>query len=401
MRYDLNIRESVRAKVEAMAAQMQAWQVKPRIDVEEATRIRTNIRSFSHTTTNPNFRIGGVDGSGDYPSFSYADSFVYVASASGTVFEVDAIHGLREELVLPEPTLEFVWLPENTDQARERWLAAFTNLAGEDVTQIIESSDYRNLKATASRRGQPSSIVLEELVLPRASDVANVGIQLRSVAEYGTALRLIRSKPRCDLILMDTTLTLPLVGTKNGSLFYEHVKRLCCVEAWQRGMIFATLSKSHGLPAIDQIEALAAEAAGLAPGRAAEHWHLRLPLAGHDNWQLSLVEGRTLPPVGAVTYLFRTHKNVPVLRLDLDRTYWEAHLREDPAAEARLFAQLDYAGHDQRAYGYPYPIKACHDRARLSMAERAALKKQVISAAVAAGMNPAAFRDVSQATGHS
>lgn len=401
MRYDLNIRESVRAKVQAMAAQMQAWQAKPRIDKEEATRIRSAIRGFSHSTSHTKLRIGGVDGSGDYPSFSYADSFVYVASASGTVFEEDSLHGLREEPVLSEPNLEFVWLPEDTDQARERWLAAFASLAGQGVDEIIESSDYRTLKATTSGRGQPTTTVLAELVLPRASDVANVGIQLRSVAEYGTALRLIRSSPACDLVLMDTTLSLPLVGTKNGSLFYEHVKRLCCVEARQRGIVFATLSKSHGLPAIDQIEALAAEVAGLAPGQVAEHWHFRLPLPGHDAWALSLVEGRTLPPVGAVTYLFRTHKNVPVLRLDLDRAYWESHLRGDQVAEAALFARLDYAGHDQRAYGYPYPIKACHDRARLSMAERAALKKQVIAAAVAAGMNPAAFRDVSQATGHS
>jgi hypothetical protein len=45
------------------------------------------------------------------------------------------------------------------------------------------------------------------------------------------------------------------------------------------------------------------------------------------------------------------------------------------AAEAEMFSQLDYSSHDQRAYGYPYPIKACHDRVRLSMAERSALKK--------------------------
>jgi NurA-like 5'-3' nuclease len=65
-----------------------------------------------------------------------------------------------------------------------------------------------------------------------------------------------------------------------------------------------------------------------------------------------------------------------------------------------MFSQLDYSSHDQRAYGYPYPIKACHDRVRLSMAERSALKKQIIEAAVARGMKRALFRDASATTGH-
>jgi hypothetical protein len=86
--------------------------------------------------------------------------------------------------------------------------------------------------------------------------------------------------------------------------------------------------------------------------------------------------------------------------MDIDRCYWESHFRDDPSAELLLFGELDYASHDQRAFGYPYPIKACHDRVRLSMNERAALKKQIIEAAVAQGMKRSLFRDVSSATGH-
>jgi hypothetical protein len=199
---------------------------------------------------------------------------------------------------------------------------------------------------------------------------------------------------------MDTTFSIPLAKTKEQSLFYEHLKRLCCVEARTRGVAFLTISKSHGLPAMDQIEALAAEVLGLRDGKTAEHWFLRLPIPDQDPWTLSLTGDRQIPPVGATTYLFRLHRNTPVLRLDMDRRYWEANLKNNPAAEAALFGDLDYSSHDQRAFGYPYPIKACHDRARLSNAERDALKKQIIDAAVAQGMKRSLFRDVSSATGH-
>ena len=70
------------------------------------------------------------------------------------------------------------------------------------------------------------------------------------------------------------------------------------------------------------------------------------------------------------------------------------------ARESALFETLDYCSHDQRAYGYPYPLKAGHDRASLTRPERQALRKQVLDAAVRAGMRPALFRSAPAATGH-
>jgi NurA-like 5'-3' nuclease len=201
---------------------------------------------------------------------------------------------------------------------------------------------------------------------------------------------------------MDTTLSLPFIKTKDNSLFHEHLKRLCCVRARERGINLFTISKSHGMPSIELIEALAKEALGLPDGKVAEHWFLRLPVEGIDDWSIEgVVEGRQIPPIGAMTYLFRLHKNTPVMRLDMDRVWWEERFKDKSAAELKIFEELDYSGHDQRAYGYPFPIKACHDRTRLSMAERTVLKKQIIDAAVSKGMKRSLFRDASAATGHS
>jgi len=379
---------------------MSSWESKARITKDEEKHLSAAIISFPHTTQTQEFRIGGVDGSGDYPSFSYADSFVFVASASGTLYTTDSVYGLCEELCLEEPTLEFLWITEDQGEARERWMPCLGALSGRDVREVLAESDYRSLKEKASGGKQTVESLMEALILPRASDTSNVGIQLRSTAELGTALRLINSKIQPQFVLMDTTLSLPLVKNPKQSLYLEHLKRLCCVDARRNEVTFVTISKSHGFPSIEILERLATQVQGLDQDAQAEHWYMRLPIDGVDGWKFSLAEDRNVPPVGAVSYLFRLHKNTPVMRLDMDRKMWEDRYRDNQQAEQALFAELDYASHDQRAFGYPYPIKAGHDRARLSNAERAALKKQIIDAAVAAGMKRSLFRDVSMATGH-
>lgn len=165
------------------------------------------------------------------------------------------------------------------------------------------------------------------------------------------------------------------------------------------------LSKSHGLPGVEALEDLARELCGLGDRETAEHWYLRIPTQARDGWKLTLTGERRIPPAGAVSYLVRFHKSIPVLRVDMDQVYWEAHIdgaddEETLANERHLFEDLDYASHDQRCFGYPYPIKAAHDRASLTQAERLALRKLVIDAAVRTGMRQSLFRDTSQATGH-
>jgi hypothetical protein len=162
--------------------------------------------------------------------------------------------------------------------------------------------------------------------------------------------------------------------------------------------MLAWVSKSHGLPGIELIEQLAK---GQGTG---EHWYLRLPTPD-DGWSLSLADGRSLPPHGAVSYLWRTHRGMPVFRVDVDAEWWKERIgsldaKQMEAAEQQFFGVLDFAGHDYRTRAYPYPLKAAHDRASLIDQERLALRKQVIEAAVASGMKPSAFMDASRMTGH-
>jgi hypothetical protein len=370
----------------------------------EADRVREAITPFAHTTVREGLRVAGVDGTGDFPTVSYADSFVHCALAQATVYESDRSTGLREVGPAPDPVFDLVWVPEDRAKGPAHLDGAFQRLAGLDLLEVIRRSDYWELKEGQTKKTATVPALLAGLVRPHASDLGNIGIQLRSTAELGAALRVLQAT-RVDVLLLDGTLALPFVTHDETSLFFEHLRRLCCVEARAKGTALLAVSKSHGLPAIDALEELARQKLGLGAGQVAEHWYLRVPVKAVDGWELSLSEGRTLPPVGGTTYLVRFHRSTPVLRIDMDVKYWLEQIWQKSADETRarevaLFQDLDYACHDQRCYGYPYPLKAGHDRASLTEGERQAIRKQVIDAAVRAGMKPALFRSASVATGH-
>jgi len=405
MRQDLTVRAAVRGKLKDLAKEMVSWEVLPRIDDKEEERIKRAIQPYSHTTNRENLIIAGVDGTGDFPSLSYGDSFIYVTLAQGTRYQADRVSGLREVAPELDPLIEFTWLPEDDSQARQALDAAFESLAGAPVADVIGRSDYRELKQRGSGKKSSVAELADNLIRPHATDTGNIAIQLRSSAELGAALRLITDEPTPKYVLLDSTFSLPFVNRARLSLFFEHLKRLCCVEARKCGVGFFALSKSHGMPAMEHVERLSGAAMGMEERQKAEHWFLRIPVQGRDGWELSLIENRHVPPAAAVSYLVRFHKNTPIMRLDMDLEYWEKFVLADTPQktlvnERRIFEDLDYVSHDQRAYGYPYPIKAGHDRASLTHAERVALRKMIIDAAVSEGMRPQLFRNVSQATGH-
>jgi hypothetical protein len=404
MRFDLNLREVVKKQILDAAEEMKAWSTDPTLRDNEREAIAQRLHFFPHTTEFEDKRFGGVDGSGDFPALTYADCAVYFTVAQGVIYQSTQDTGLKELPVLADPVVHVTWIPEDEAKRTEVLLAAFSSLAGRDVKDVIAKSDYLKLRATYGRKAVTVDELFNGLILPHPTDAGNLGIQLRTSAEMGAALRLICSEQRPDYVLVDTTMSLPLV-TQNGSLFFEHLKRLCCVEATQRGVGFFALSKSHGLPSVEQVEALVREKAVAMGIVHAEHWFIRLPIPSVDPWSFPLPAGKRLPPYGAVSYLVRFHRNTPIMRLDVDFNYWQQYLRvADDAAtsanEAKVFGDLDYASHDQRAFGYPYPIKACHDRTSMKMAERVALRKQIVDAAVAAGMKRMLFKDVSISTGH-
>lgn len=397
MRFSLHLRNSVKSQIQGVARTMSQWDAHPRIDAPEQAAIAQHLAPFPHTTHLEGQVFSAIDGSGDFPMLTYADSFVYLATAQAVRYQAvgDKLRELGPE---PQPVVDVCWLPEHEKQRVVQLDEAFARLAGGSLEEIIYQSDYRQLKAKYAGRESTVAAVIADLIRPHASDSGNLGIQLRSCAELGAARRIIAEAEPGEIVLLDGTLALPFVQRDKISLFHEHLKRACCTLARERGVTVVWISKSHGLPGIELIERIAKDLGH------ADHWTLRLPTIG-DPWQLSILDGRNIPPQGAVSYMWRTHRGMPVFRVDIDATWWANQIHDQDAAvkkqrEAELFSKLDFSGHDLRTQAYPFPLKAAHDRASLKATERLALRNQVIEAAVAAGMKPSAFVDPSRLTGH-
>jgi len=375
---------------------MAAWDQRQPPSRELHQRLVDAIEPFDHTVRSPGLLVGGVDGSGDFPAIAYADSFVYATVASATLYQADSVHGLKEVEKDLQPLIEFTWLTTSEHQRSTSLLDTFERLAGFPVDEILAGSDYSLL---GHERRWSISEMRSGLIVPPAHDAGNVGIQLRTTAELGAALRLIEAVPEGAIVLADGTMSLPFVNRDKQSLFFEHLRRFCCVRARSRSVRFAALSKSHGLPSGVRLEEAAREKCG---AKEPEHWFLRLPDSDTDGWSLWPPDGPRVPPVGAVSFLVRFHRSTPIMRLDLDARFWDDNMGGggDRQAVQRFFGSLDYASHDQRCFGYPYPIKAAHDRGSLTEQERAVLRQQLVESAVHAGMRRASFRDPSQLTGH-
>jgi hypothetical protein len=386
----------MRDRLADVSSRMAAWDQQLPEPPDLRRRLIEAIQPFEHTTTFPNLIMGGVDGTGYFPAVAYGDSFVYASVASSTLYESDAVHGLKEIDRGLEPLVEFTWLTTSATQRTSAMFESFERLVGRSVDDVLSGSDYSSL----GRNGRTDLKTRRSgLIIPPAHDASNVGVQLRTTAELAAALQLIESVSPEALVLTDGTMSLPFVQRDKQSLFFEHLRRFCCVRAQARGVVFAALSKSHGLPSSVRIEEAAREKLGVADP---EHWFMRVPDSTRDGWSPWSSDGPTVPPLGAVSFLIRLHRSTPVMRIDLDARFWGERVRgtDDLELAHRFFGALDYASHDQRCYGYPYPVKAAHDRGSLTEQERVVLRQQLVDAAVQAGMRRSIFRDASQMTGH-
>jgi hypothetical protein len=396
MPFDLQLRSAVREQVQNLAEKMKSREEQPQFTAAETELTRRRLGFFDHNTKHSHLRCASVGSGGDFPSISYGDSVIYATVARATTYETDTKSGLREIGPPPTPIFYFTLVADDDVTRYEALDKTFAALAGKTITEVIEESDYRELKAAQSRRASSVEVLSRSLIRPHAADSGNLGIQLRATSELGALLALLRGDTEFNYALIDGTLSLPLVGKPDVSLFYEHLKRLCCVEARKRGIALFTFSRSHGIHPLEWLEEIAQIEVG--GGTKNQHWYLRLPVPGLDSWETTLTQKRRLPPPGAVTYLIRFHRTTPTMRLDMDREFWLQFVRgtseaKTRANEKRIFEDLDYLTHDQRYYGYPYPIRAAHRRATLTKLERKALRKQIIETAVAAGLKRSLFRE--------
>ncbi len=390
-------------RIQSIVDDLKAWNTTTSPNAEEIKTLASKAVPFEHCAKPDRpFLVAGADGSGDFPCVTYGDSFVYYVTAKARIYKADTDAISLVELPFEHSEVrDLLWLPEDKSKARTCYDSFFARLLGESLEKVCSESDYFDLKRHHHTAPATKLDLIETLLRPEAHDASNIRVQLLPTAEIATNLAVLASnvvKERGDVatyLFQDGTLALPQVH-KPVSLLFEIARRLVCVRARSQGVCYLALSKSHDMPQMDKIEDAIRERIPTL-----EHWFLRIPTDPRPGF----IGTRAIPPTGAVTYLFRLHRTTPTMRLDLDSRYWQSFLwNEDESVlrtrEIQMFRDLDFASHDQRCYGYPYPIKASHDIASLTEAERVAFRKKVIDTAVANGLKRKNFLDPSIPAGH-
>ncbi|GLI06715.1 hypothetical protein YDYSG_27450 [Paenibacillus tyrfis] len=400
MRYDLHLRQEMKTKLESVVRELKDWNYETNVYEEDIKKLLSNYMTYFEHCKYPDhsFSMGGSDSSGDFPVVTYGDSFVYLVTATTRVYEALSEGRMKEKELPINALLEFLWLPEDNDLKNEKFIKFFKDISGDDLAEVISKSGYLDLKRKATNKTYTANELVNKLIFPAAHDAANVRVQIMVAFELCSVISLLKSGVCPTYILTDNTLTLPFIKSDEG-LFFEVLKRYCCKMATEKGIGFFAVSKSHNLPHMEKIEA------EILNNGSNEHWFFRIPNHEEDEWEPEFLGKRSIPPIGAITYIFRLHKTTPPLRLDMDKAYWNEYIKHDNKQtmknnEIQLFRDLDFASHDQRCFGYPYPIKASHDIVSLTKAEREAFRKQVIDAAERIGLSRRNFIDASLQTGH-
>ena len=406
MHFDIHFRTDVVNKIKDVVQDIHTWNVNDTTSVSEIEKLADYVQAFEHCAKPDRpFLIGGADGSGDFPCVAYGDSVVYLVTAMSRLYASSLSGVLAEKNVSEHDFVDFLWLPEDRAKAKYQYRRFFAQLLNETLETICQESDYYQI-TKAHGGGAPSPVdLIDTLILPPTHEADNIGIQLLNTAEAGALIRLMHTLDTSNVakepiyLLEDATMALPMVTSKS-TLFFEIAKRYACKLGRDTGITYLTISKSHNMPHMDLIEDMVNQKAPTG-----EHWFMRLPVSQIGEAKLDFLGTRTIPPIGAVTYIFKLHKTTQPMRLDMDFTFWKEHIWSDnkdemKSKEVQLFRDLDFASHDQRCYGYPYPIKACHDMVSLTNDERVALRKQIIEEAVKAGLKRKNFVDPSILTGH-
>ena len=348
----------------------------------ELDDLLANVRAFDHTVTlEREFRIAGVDGSGEFPVLHQDDVFMHFVVAAGTLFQTASGRQHKLSMISFEEGIhaDFVVLRDEAKAVRGAYAAFLERLLGITPRAMAQGSDYVDVFNAASerRRIRAEDVIFSRMAFPKASEIASHAYQIRSLAEISLGIRLLMQRP--DYLLIDTSLVYFLLG--ESIYLPELLKRFLVCGALTQGTCVVALSKSHNIPNGDLIARRVKEEREFP-----DHWYLRLPSEALGERRLPWLEEKEVPPKLGVSYLFKFHATDFPMRIDLDAAWWSANIRGDETAERRLFQDLDFTCHDSRSYGYPYPVHASHRRSALTRQERFALRDVVIRLAAQEGI---------------
>jgi hypothetical protein len=354
------------------------------------------------------FLVGAIDGSGVAPLLQYEDVVVHLVTANLALYTTNSRQGepmksLSVDDFPPIPTggrlTEAFWIPmdethkgkrfmsfikkiSDVDDVNEILYAFFSEIKGRQISSIEELHHYPKLRNIKS--------IEDVVIFPPASAVQRVQDHIRWIGEAALARRTLDSKLNLKYLFLDGALTL-LMRERRGYpiLVPNYMIRDVCARARKKGTIVAGVSKSHTVPCWGLIAELAESHFGHGC-----HWFCRLPGdEGPEGKKLNILKGRKqIPPTNGVTYLFRFSDDMPVLRIDFDRIWWNRNIlsldeERSRTKEIQLFQEIDFISHDARWYGYPCPLSFAHLLTTIAGEGRELIAEQAITIAKEEGFD--------------
>jgi hypothetical protein len=354
------------------------------------------------------FLVGAIDGSGVAPLLQYEDIIVHLVTANLALYSTNTQQGepmksLSIEHLPPIPAdgklTEAFWIPMDETQKEERFLnfikkiycvddvneilyAFFSEIKGKPISSIKELHQYPRMRNIKS--------IEDVVIFPPASATQRVQDHIRWIAEAALAKRTLESKLNLKYLFLDGALTLLIRERQEHPILVpNYMIRDVCARARKKGTIVAGVSKSHTVPCWGLIADLAKFHFG-----GGCHWFCRLPGdEGPEGKKLNILKGRRqIPPTNGVTYLFRFSDDMPVLRIDFDRIWWNRNIlskdkKRFKMNEIQLFQEIDFLSHDARWYGYPCPLSFAHLLSTIAGEGRELIVEQAVTIAKEEGFD--------------
>lgn len=368
--------------------------------------LKKMLTSFQPLNTlKEDFLVGGVDGSGIPPLLRYDDIMIHIITANLAVHNTGSN---TDQIMHHVPLTGFPPIPEGGRLIEAFWISMENNLTWKYIEEFVKRvyvvkninevlfplfGDVTGTQVSSFKDIAKLGLRIDSLeniaTLPPASDSRHIHDLMRSITEFALAKRAIESNLTLKYLLIDTSLTLLIPkGRKYSRLIEDYLKRDLCMRARKKGTILLAISKTHTLPCASSIADLAEEEFGKDA-----LWFCRMTGDEDPEGRLSILRDRHyVPPIAAVTYIFRFSRDSPIFRIDLDRNWWKDNIYNEKIQdmkknEIKLFSEIEYISRDARWFGYPIPLSFAHINCKVSREVASLMIERAISIAKEEGFD--------------
>ncbi|MHA1866582.1 MAG: hypothetical protein ACTSVB_08305 [Candidatus Heimdallarchaeaceae archaeon] len=276
------------------------------------------------------------------------------------------------------------------DVLRNMFLRKMEN-EGKDISKIKIKNTFELLQqaklAGFTLYNKPIDKFHEWMISPRPQ--TGWYDQFREILEYSLAYSILKTEKQIKYLFIDGSMNMLISRNHNQPrLISNYLLRDLCTEALKRKTCVVAVSKTTTFPFIYKI---AQDVRIHLKGE--KKWFFRVPSKELGETPLRLLEGKSIPPENAITYLFHFSAELPVLRIDFDLEWWKKNIHsenqeKEKEREIELFKEIDWLSRDVRYHGYLFDLAFSHFNALITFKERDLIADRLIDFFTEKGEDP-------------